>query len=299
MINKKTARIICMILLAVMLLSLSSCNESDGCEEAKPRTLAQYVDEVNYTIWSRICRQSIRLTPSEIKTCLFDFYQFQDMYSGKLLCTVDGVKYYYPNFVLKWENKDHEVTDNTGYIISPLHRDANGTYTGVLITPVDSETEAKIKEMNAKVVSMPAHTRDRSKIDELSERFKQFSDKYSGTLLCVDPYKGEIHCPNYSFSIKEPTLDAVLEDITYIVVWRSNLLGYDENGLLTGIYVDTYVEAVGDDYVAKTGELVRYSLKQRLKNSEKAGDVVEGGTYTVPDVPVKFERIGPYGWIHD
>lgn len=291
MLKRRIGVIFSIVMLTLLLLAFAACSDEDGCSdsESRKRTLSDYVMEVNANIVNRLCYGSRTISPDQLKSCLFDFCVFQDTYSGKLLCKIDDIEYYYPKFIMKWENRDLPVTESTVYVLTPLAPDQNGVYMGIKVTPYSNDTDIKKAEMNRLLASHRRFTRNKNVIDEMLAEYAVFREKYSGSLLTEDPYLGKIYCPNYTLEDNGPNYPAPLEEHNYILEWRVDILGKNDDGLLTGIKVVNYPMVVPGDYKATTGELVHLTLEQRIKNSQKTGEIVGGSTYTIPDVKVKLD----------
>lgn len=291
MLKRRLGVIFSIIMLAGLLLLLSACSDEDGCtsSDSRKRTLQDYVMEVNTNIVNRLCCRCMTVSPEQLKTCLFDFYVFQDTYSGKKLCEIDEVEYFYPKFIMEWENRDLPVTESTVYVLTPLGPDENGVYRGIKVTPYSNDTDKKKDEMNRLLANHGRFTRNKNVIDEMLAEYAVFREKYSGSLLTEDPYLGKIYCPEYILDNEGPDYPASLEEYNYILEWRVDILGKNDDGLLTGIKVVNYPIVVPADYKATTGELIHLTLEQRIRNSQKAGEIVEGSTYTIPNVKVDLD----------
>ena len=271
MTKKRIVRVVCMILLASALLTLYSCSD-DECEirEMTPEErLAEYVRRANERLRVQCFDEIWGCTRKRLNENLFNFTYIQDLYSGKKLCTVEEVTYKYPKYRAVWENKDHPVTENTRYYVVPLDRDDIGLYTGIKIIPFDAETDKKVEQMNELVRSFKVFSTRKQDVEALHEAYKPFQSKYSGALLYVDEYKGEIHCPNYTWEMGEKDRPDNSEAGNYVTVWYSSYRCNGKHGFYTGILIGSILMPVKDDYTAKTGEVVYFKKSLSHKYAEE------------------------------
>lgn len=261
MIKRVLAVFICIIMLASLLTAFTACGEDDGCYEmSEEDRLISDIKKINDMIRA-CCMDSVLITYDQLKTALASFYYVQEKYSGMLLREIEGVKYYCPHFILEWENRQSPDRENMMYIITPLPRNELEIYTGIMVTPYyTNETAAKIKEMNEKVAAFTLYTTNRNRVDEMIEKFKEFQKEYSGKLLCVDPVRGEIYCPEYELYEDKLTYgsDAYKDDIPYVVLWQCIHMSENKEGFIKGISVLYGFHDVDDDYVVQAGELVYF-----------------------------------------
>ena len=263
MYKRKISTVLSIIMLAVLLVGIVACDEEGSCgtpmsEEEK---LQSDIKRINEMI-SSCCLESKIVTYEQLKVALASFYYMQERFSGSLLRKIDGVEYRCPKFALEWENMDSIEKENALYIITTLPKDANGLYKGIRVTPYFvTETAEKIKEMNAKFEQFLTFSTNKKVADDLAERFKEFQKEYSGKLLCVDPIKGEIRCPNYILDYREDTdhyYEYLTGDKPYVIVWKSHVLDKNDEGFIPGLMISNSCQVVPDDYTVKAGEIFYY-----------------------------------------
>ena len=274
-------------LLAVS-MSLGHCEPEIECEPMTSQELLEHtIDKINEKLVA-ICMGSRPITYDQLKTALASFYYIQDEYSGKKMVEIEGVEYYYPLFVLEWVNREIDKEGKLFYITT-LEKSALGIYTGIRVSPwYGPEAAEKIKEMNGKLMEFLIYTTDRNKVDEMAERYKQFQQEYSGKLLCVDPDKGEIYCPEYTYWI-----DDIVEKYGRYQLWQSKLDEKNVEGFITGISVFTIADGDDKERVLSTGEVLRW--KQPDVESPDLVSYADQGPKNRPgfmptDVPVSFQN---------
>ena len=303
-------RMICMILLAVSLMTVISCDEED-CETSGPLSaedlLQEYVRYANGRL-SNYCLHSDRtnyghqsgLTREGLNENLFNFVYIQEKYSGKKLCTIEETTYNYPKYTAVWENRDQPVTESTRYYIEELGEDEIGLYTGIRIIPYDSGAEEKIKAMNVLVKQHNVFSTRKTDLDKVHEAYKSFQSKYSGSLLHVDKITGEeTYCPDYFWTESKP--DMLESDMyNYILVYVTKHPFNCGTGFNTGIIVDYLDWAVSDNYRAKTGEIISWRKSMSHKYEEEPVDdpdalgpieneAITPDTYMMPNLTIKLD----------
>ena len=282
-------------MLAAMMTGLTACEGDDGCgkELSEEEKLDRDITRINDMI-EACCMKSVVISYEQLKTALASFYYIQEKYSGKKIREIEGVVYRCPNFVLDWENKDIVDRENTMFIVTPLSKDANGIYRGISVTPYyRSETAEMIEEINKKLCEFLIVTTNKNKLDEMAKRFRQFQAEYSGKLLCVDPVKGQIRCPNYRLEIQPYNKNEYYYmynlQHSFVVQWQSSLMDKNTDGFITGVEVINLPHSVSNDYQAQVGEIVT-TYKKVIKNENAYNILGERLTPYEVWVPVTKDR---------
>ena len=295
-------RMICMLLLVATLLTVTAADcEDPTCEEREETAedrLRRYVDSANERLRVNCCGY-YAMGKDTLNESLFNFAFIQETYSGKKLCKIEDTTYNYPKYVYVWENRDHPVTENTRYNIELLPKNDIGLYTGIRIVPYDSETSGKIRAMNELLKQYSIFSRYKEDVEKLHEAYKQFQSKYSGKLLYVDEFEGEIYCPNYTWE-EQKKLPENSESGNYVVVFDTAYRCSGEHGLYTGIVIHNFLQPVDDDYTANSREIVYWKKSMSYKYEEEPrydpDERHEGQSslefpdiYMMPDINVKLK----------
>ena len=301
---------ICMILLAVSLMTVISCDEED-CETSRPLSAEDLLQEyvryanhrlVDYCIHGAETTRGHRsgLTREGLNENLFNFVYIQEKYSGKKLCTIEEVTYNYPKYTAVWENRDQPVTESTRYYVETLGEDEIGLFTGIRIIPYDSGAEEKIKAMNELLKQHRVYSTRKTDLDKVHEAYKSFQSRYSGSLLHVDEITGEeTYCPDYFWTEPKPDLWES-EEYNYILVYMTHYPFSYGTGFITGIEIRYLCWEVSDKYRAKTGEIISWRKSMSHKSEEEPVDdpdalgpikneVITPDTYMMPNVTVKLD----------
>lgn len=271
--KRNILRMVCMILLVATLLTVTAADcEDPTCEEKQwtpEELLNEYVRRANEMIMVQCCHDSPwGLTRKALNENLFNFVFIQEKFSGKKLCKIEETTYYYPKYVHEWEDKYRLESDSIRYRVYPLEKNDIGLYTGIRITAFDSDTPGKVDAMNELLKKYSVFSRYKDDVEKLHEAYKQFQSKYSGKLLCVDEFKGEIHCPNYTWE-EQKTLPENSESGNYVVLFDTAYRCGGEHGFYTGIMIHNFLQPVDDDYTANSREIVYWKKSMSHKYAEE------------------------------
>ena len=296
-------RAVCALVLAIRLIG--SVVMPDSCDSwdfsKRKATLKDHVETINYYIRENVSHFGSQLTADELKVSLATFQNLQAKLSGKLMCEIDEVKYYYPRFVLERNDQGYTVTEETKYYIHPLNGDENGVYKGVAVSifyneEMEAETEENVNAFNAKLASLGGSYITSAQIGEYKKRVDAFNQEYNNKLLgFCKKHNHPLYAPVVEVSVfTEAGYKGVIGSGAPIpeavdplsALWEVHVGAEDPHGCRhIMIFRTMYLEP--QDAIS-TAEMIRQS-KQAENGTPDGTTEIAAGSYMIPDVPVEIK----------
>ena len=298
---------VCALMLAMRLTATVVL--ADSCDDwnfsVRKPTVQDHANTINYYIRQNVTHFGRPLTAEQLEVSIATFQNVQQRLSGKLMCEIDEVKYYYPKFILVRSEGDHVVTEATKYYVSPLDVDENGVYTGVEVSAFDGTTEEdeefdrNVREMNYKFSRIQGNFLTSEELLGRYAMIKALNQEYHNKLLgFCSVHKHTWYAPTFDTCqfrqniggegyIASVNPDAPLSDVVSPenVRWKAYPGAKDEHGCYRTMIIQGY-PAVNTGSTS-TGELMRQAKEAGGSTEEEASGT--SGPCMIPDVPVEIK----------